>query len=476
MPFNRPRINIAALRGGSGKTILSLGLITAWREKGFQIAPFKKGPDFIDAGWLTFAANRSCYNLDPFLMSKEQILESFVYHSDQVDLSLIEGNRGLFDAPDLDGRSSTAELAKLLKTPVIVIVDVTMATRTVAAVVKGCQVFDPDLNIAGVILNKVAGLRQETLIRGTIERHCDMAVVGSVPKSEPGMFPERHMGLVPYYERDHAQKAISWAKKMVKDNIQVDEIWRIASNVEDIKTNQIDQKPESRVVVSDDSPRIGIIKDRSFWFYYPENLDYLRNMGAILIEINAISDTDLPEIDALYIGGGFPETQAQVLADNKAFRNALRDKIEKGLPVYAECGGFIYLGKSLIVGSNSYPMVGTLPVKFIFHKKPQGHGYTILEVERSNPYYPLGEIVKGHEFHYSKAIITGENCVEFVFKVKRGYGVDGKRDGIIKKNLLATFTHVHAAENRMWAEKLFSTAVDYRKRMIKKFISFEKNN
>lgn len=470
MHFNLPRINIAALRGGSGKTILSLGLIAAWREKGFQIAPFKKGPDFIDAGWLTFAANRSCYNLDPFLMSKEQILESFVSHSEQADLSLIEGNRGLYDGLDPDGRSSTAELAKLLKTPVIIIVDVAMATRTVAAIVKGCQVFDPGLNIAGVILNRVANLRQETLIRSTIEKYCGMAVVGSVPKLEPGMFPERHMGLVPYHERDHAQKAISWAKKVVKDNLQVDEIRRIANEVEDIETNLQDQKPKSRIVVSDDSPRIGFIRDRSFWFYYPENLDHLRHMGVVLIEMNAISDTDIPQIDALYIGGGFPETQAQALADNQAFRNALRDKIEKGLPVYAECGGFMYLGKSLIMDGKTYPMVGTLPVKFIFHNKPQGHGYTVLEVERSNPYYPLGDIVKGHEFHYSKAVITGEEHVKFIFKVKRGHGVDGKRDGIIKKNLLATFTHVHAAGNREWAKKLFSTAIDYRKRTINKII------
>ena len=468
MNFNRPRINIAALRGGAGKTIVTLGLIAAYRERNLQIAPFKKGPDFIDAGWLSFAANRSCYNLDPFLMSKEQIFESFISHSDHADLSLVEGNRGLYDGLDLDGCSSTAELAKLLKTPVIVIVDVTMSTRTVAAVVKGCQAFDPDLNIAGVILNRVAGLRQESLIRSTIEKYCGVSVVGSVPKLEPGIFPERHMGLVPYHERHHAEKAISWARKMVKDNLQVDKIWRIANEIENIETNLQNQKAE--IIVHDDSPRIGFIRDRSFWFYYPENLDHLRRMGAVLIEMNAISDTKIPEIDALYIGGGFPETQAQALADNQVFRDILKDKIEKGLPVYAECGGFMYLGESLVVDDNAYPMVGTLPVKFISHKKPQGHGYTVLEVKESNPYYPVGEIVKGHEFHYSRAVITDEEQVKFAFKVIRGYGVDGKKDGIIKKNLLATFTHIHAAGNRLWAERLFSTAISYRKRMINKNI------
>ncbi len=463
MPFDQPRINIAALRGGSGKTVLSLGLIAAWREKGLQIAPFKKGPDFIDAGWLSFTANRSCYNLDPFLMTKEQILESFFSHSDQADISLIEGNRGLYDGLDLDGRSSTAELAKLLKAPVILIVDVTMATRTVAALIKGCQVFDPALKIAGIILNKVASLRQEKLVKGTIEKYCNIAVVGSVPKLEPGMFPERHMGLVPYHERDHAEKAISWAKKTVMKYLQVDDIWKIANDVEYIETYIQIRTPESRIVARKDSPRIGIIRDKAFWFYYPENIDHLKHMGAVLVEINAISDTDIPKIDALYIGGGFPETQALALADNQAFRNVLKEKIEKGLPVYAECGGFMYLGKSLIVDGRPYPMVGTLPIKFVFHKKPQGHGYTVLEVERSNPYYPIGKIVKGHEFHYSEAVITDKEHMEFIFRVKRGYGLDGKRDGIIKKNLLATFTHVHSAGNREWAEKLFSKAVDCRK-------------
>ncbi|MCP4665052.1 MAG: AAA family ATPase, partial [Deltaproteobacteria bacterium] len=220
MPKKRPRILIAALKGGSGKTILSLGLIAAWREKDFQIAPFKKGPDFIDAGWLAFAAAQPCYNLDPFLMKEDEVLHSFLAHSEGADLSVIEGNRGLFDGLDLDGAFSTAELAKLLKIPVLIVLDVTMATRTMAAVIKGCQVFDPDLNIAGVILNRVAGLRQETLIRETIEKYCDTPVVGAVPKLKDNVFPERHMGLVPYQERDHAEKAVSWARATVKENLQ----------------------------------------------------------------------------------------------------------------------------------------------------------------------------------------------------------------------------------------------------------------
>ena len=463
MEYLRPRIFIAALRGGSGKTILSLGLISAWREKGLRIAPFKKGPDFIDAGWLSFSADRPCHNLDPFLMNKEQIIGSFLSNSEYADLSLIEGNRGLFDGLDISGRYSTAELAKLLNAPLIIILDVTMATRTVAAIIMGCQCFDPGLNIAGVILNKIAGTRQETLITKSIEKYCNLTVVGSVPKLKNNIFPERHMGLIPYQERNHSEKAISWTKSIVKDNLQLDEIWRIANEVKHIETDIKSRKSESIVITGNDSPRIGFIRDRSFWFYYPENLNQLERIGAVLIEINSISNKGLPPLDALYIGGGFPESQAQALADNKTFRDSLKRQIERGLPVYAECGGFMYLGESLAVDNKTYPMVNALPVKFLLKKKPQGHGYTILEVSQSNPFYSLGEIVKGHEFHYSKPLIANEKDIEFVLKVSRGHGIDGLRDGVCRKNLFATYTHVHAGGNQTWAKNLYRVAVNHKK-------------
>jgi len=463
MLFTQPRITIGALKGGSGKTILSIGLIAAWREKGHRIAPFKKGPDFIDAGWLTLAATRPCHNLDSFMINNEQIVQSFISHSDDADLSLIEGNRGLFDGLDVEGRCSTAELAKLLKSPVILIVDVSMATRTVAAVTKGCQTFDPDLNVAGIILNRVAGSRQEALITNAIEKYCGTIVVGSIPKLQDAVFPERHMGLVPYQESEHAEKAISWARETVEKYLQLDAIWRIASEAEDIEIESRSQAPGTTVKDGNDSPQIGFIRDKAFWFYYPENLEQLERMGARLVEINAISQNVLPQLDALYIGGGFPEIQAQALADNYAFRNALREKIEKGLPVYAECGGFMFLGKNLVVDGRTYPMVGAIPVEFVLGKRPQGHGYTVLEVNESNPYYPVGEILYGHEFHYSKPVLTGEANVDFAFKVCRGHGVDGERDGICVKNVLATFTHIHAAGNPSWAKGLFEIALEYRK-------------
>ena len=211
-------------------------------------------------------------------------------------------------------------------------------------------------------------------------------------------------------------------------------------------------------------PRIGVIRDKSFWFYYPENLNHLETIGAQLVEINSLVDRELPAIDALYIGGGFPETQAQALADNVTFRTALKQKIEEGLPVYAECGGLMYLGKALVVDGKDFPMVGALPLSLILEKKPQGHGYTILEVTGPNPYYPVSEVLKGHEFHYSKAVLHPSEDTRTVFKVLRGDGVDGKKDGLCRKNVLATYTHIHAGGNREWARRLVRVAVNSRER------------
>ncbi|MBN1849184.1 MAG: hydrogenobyrinic acid a,c-diamide synthase (glutamine-hydrolyzing) [Deltaproteobacteria bacterium] len=453
-----PRIIIAALKGGSGKTMVSLGLVSVWRHMGHQVATFKKGPDFIDAGWLSFAAGRPCHNLDPFLMSEGQILRSFQQHAADTHIALIEGNRGLFDGLDIEGCCSTAELGRLTQSPVVVIVDVTMTTRTVAALIMGCQRFDPALQLAGVILNRVAGHRQETLIRNAIEQYCGIAVVGAIPKLKEDVFPERHMGLVPHQERDHAHKAIQWAGSVVERYVDLDTLWRAAHESRPIEKDPVVyEKQKSNPPISD-SVRVGYIMDNAFWFYYPENLSQLKELGAELIEINAMKDAWIPDLDALYIGGGFPETQARVLADNGSFRTSLLERIKDGLPVYAECGGLIYLGEALHQGHNRFPMVNALPITFEMGQKPQGHGYTILEVNGENPYFPVGETIKGHEFHYSRPHITGSKDLSFAFEVKRGHGIDGQKDGICMQNLLATYTHIHAGGNRMWGEGFIQRA------------------
>jgi cobyrinic acid a,c-diamide synthase len=463
--FNfRPRITIAALKGGSGKTILSLGLTSSWIRKGYTVAPYKKGPDFIDAGWLAFAAGRPCYNLDPFLMSREQIIESFMIHSMDADISVIEGNRGLYDGLDLDGCCSTAELGRMLQSPVVIIVDVSMVTRTVAALIMGCQQFDPELRIVAVILNKVAGTRQEALVRSAIEQYCGVPVVGAVPKLQRDFFPERHMGLIPYQERPYAEKAVEWATGVVEKNLDLGALRKLALEAEPLEGSIFSTQTQALPVSEETGLRIGVIQDSSFWFYYPENLDQLKDLGATLIPLDSIRDRGIPDLDALYIGGGFPETQAHGLADNISFKETLKQRIEAGLPVYAECGGLMYLGDHLFVDGNTYPMVGALPVSFILEKKPQGHGYTVLEVSRENPYYEVGETLRGHEFHYSKAVMKDPEKSRAVFKVLRGWGLDGKRDGLCTKNLLAMYSHLHAGGNRRWAQTFAKRAEEFRKK------------
>jgi cobyrinic acid a,c-diamide synthase len=467
MAIQPPRVVLAGLRGGSGKTLLAVGLTSFWTAKGLTVRTFKKGPDFIDAGWLGFASGRACYNLDPFLMSDTQIIDSFLSHSAGTDISVIEGNRGLYDGVELDGDTSTATLAKLLKTPVLLIVDVTMATKTMAALVMGCQQFDPDLNIVAAILNRVAGHRQESVVKHAIEHYCGIPVIGSVPKLEVNFFPERHMGLVPYQERDDAKRAIAWAREVVEKNLDLETAYRLAHEVVPLERGHTPHEAREAKKVHGYHPRIGFIRDSSIWFYYPENLDQLKYLGADLIEINSMSEAELPDLDALYIGGGFPETQAQALANNKGFRASLKKKIESGLPVYAECGGLIYLGEALIANETTYPMVGALPLKMVLEKKPQGHGYTVLEVTTQNPYYQVGEVLKGHEFHYTRALQGGSEPINAVFRIRRGKGLDGKRDGLCKKNLLATFTHIHAGGNPLWGQRLVKAALqskDWQKR------------
>jgi len=479
-----PGIIISALRGGSGKTISSVGITAALVKRGKIIAPFKKGPDYIDAGWLALAADRQCYNLDTFLIQKETILKSFFCYSQASDLAVIEGNRGLYDSIDRDGKTSTAELAKLLDLPVILCIDGTKTTRTMAAVVLGCQRFDPDVRIRGVILNRVAGKRHENNLRTCIEHYCRIPVLGAIPKLRKQAFPERHMGLVPTPEHAWAKTSISTIAAVISKHLDLDGILAVARSAGDVASKEQPAREEQRVEVADrnnasstppsdvcvekyivvgDAPKIGIIRDSSFQFYYPENLEALEAAGAELIFTSPLTETAVPPVDALYIGGGFPETHAKQLADNITYRNQIRDLAEKGLPIYAECGGLMYLGERLLLDEDTYAMVGLFPLVFDLHKRPQGHGYTIISVDHENPFFEVGTEIRGHEFHYSKAIEYRGSMDLLAFKVQRGAGLIDGRDGICRKKVLATYTHIHSLGTPLWAKSMVENAVSYRK-------------
>ena len=473
-----PRIIIAALRGGSGKTILSVGLIAAWKKQKKSIAPFKKGPDYIDTGWLALAAGRPCYNLDTFLLEPNHIIQSFRLHTLKGDIAVIEGNRGLYDGIDLAGSTSTAEMAKLLQSPVLLCVDCTKITRTMAAVISGLIRFDPQVTIKGVVLNRVAGSRHERILRDNIEHYCGIPVLGAIPKLETQIFPERHMGLVPTPEHDWAGKSIDAAAQIADAHIDLDSVYELTRDLPPLKGIASGQQPaassQKHAIASQDlnicdgssRPRIGIIKDSAFQFYYPENLDALAAAGAETVFISPLSDESLPELDALYIGGGFPETHARQLSANKRFRKQIKALAENGLPIYAECGGLMYLGEKLVLEKKSYPMAGVLPVTFDFYPMPQGHGYTVVTVVNENPFYEVGSEIKGHEFHYSRVSKWTGDEKDLVFRMQRGVGITKDKDGICYKNVLATYTHIHALGTPQWAQALVRKARAYRKKKI----------
>jgi len=482
--INCPRLTIAGLSGDAGKTVVSVGLCRVWQKKGYRVVPFKKGPDYIDMGWLSRGANHPCYNVDLFLMSKDQILSSFSLNTKNADITVIEGNRGLYDGMDLEGSVSTAEIAKLLLSPVILVIDCTKVTRTVAALVLGCQTVDPEVPIKGVILNRLAGLRHESITQKSIEKYCNLPVVGMIPKLKNIAFPGRHLGLVPPQEHPLAEEAIEKAAEVMARYLDVEQLWQIARQAPPLLVNSQqslvnshlsllpvtndqctnDQKNDKCLMINDQL-RIGVIRDSAFQFYYPENLDALKRAGARLIEFSALTGNLPPSLDALYIGGGFPETHASALAANDKLRHAIREAAEEGLPIYAECGGLMYLSEELIWDGKAYPMVGILPAVIGVSKKPQGHGYTIIEVEARNPYFKTGLILKGHEFHYSYALnMTAKDGVSFVFKMKKGEGIMKGMDGFCYKNVLAAYTHLHALGTKAWVNGIMKMAITYKEK------------
>jgi cobyrinic acid a,c-diamide synthase len=393
------------------------------------------------------------------MMEPGAILWSFGTHSADADAAVIEGNRGLYDGVDEAGTYSTARLSRLLAAPVVVIVDCTKASGTVGAVVLGLRSFDPETAMRGVVLNNASAGRHETVIRRAIEQHTDIPVLGAVPRQKKSEFPERHMGLTPFHEHPEVEQAIEAAALISEKHLDLDKLWEIACASPDIPGMQV--FPGTGSGEAQDGPVIGVIRDIAFQFYYPDNLEALRQQGARLVEINALQDGSLPEIDALYIGGGFPETQAAALAQNQAFCRSVRTAAEQGLPIYAECGGLIYLGRSLQVEGKAYGMAGVLPLDFVLEKKPQAHGYTVLRARESSVFLDKDVIIKGHEFHYSR-VVNASGLSPFAYDVDRGGGIDGKGDGLVYKNVVAAYTHIHALATPQWAPALVRKARAYR--------------
>ena len=420
---------IAGTHSGVGKTTLTIGLISAFRRRGYDVQPFKAGPDFIDTSLHTLAAGKPSRNLDTFMMPRSAVVQSFGKNMSEVNI--VEGVMGLFDGASAaaGGQGSTSHLAKLLNIPVVLVVDANALAGSVSALVHGYKTFDPSLRFAGVILNRVGGERHRELLEEALRGVT--TVFGAIPKDESLRIPERHLGLFMAHEVDHT--VLNSYSKLVEDNIDMDSLLE-ATEVE-ISDAVAEPEPESQLKAVD-GVRIGVAMDEAFCFYYPENLDVLRDFGAEVVPFSPLRD-DLPDVDGLYIGGGYPELYAEQLEENGSLREALVDAVQHGSPLYAECGGLLYCLEQL----EGREMLGLFRGSAKLTNRLHAVGYVEAVSVVDNLLFTRGARFRGHEFHYST--VNGVTA-EFAYELLKGVGIDNKRDGIHRGNVLASYTHLHA--------------------------------
>ncbi len=447
-----PRLVIGGLAGDTGKSLVTLGLGRSLVRRGWRVAMFKNGPDFIDAAWLGEAGRGPGRNLDTYLMSPAAVAGSLERASRSADIALVEGKRGMFDGADVKGSHSTAELAKLVGAPIVLVVKATKVTRTIAAFVLGCKALDEDLPLAGVILNRVGTGRQESLIRRVLAVETGVPVLGALPPLEGQPLPTRHLGLVCAAEHPQREAALEALADAVDRHVDVESICAVASRARALP-GALAAEPE---LVEGPRVRIGVLRDAAFSFYYPENLEALRAVGAELVEVSPLQDRALPAVDALYAGGGFPEEHVRALSANAPMRASVAAALADGLPAWAECGGLMYLARAIVRDGRHHPMAGALPIVVEHTPRPQGHGYMAATVDRPNPFFPVGTRLLGHEFHHSR--VVGALGGDTVLAVERGAGLGHGREGLAVGNVVATYMHLHALGTPGWAAALVTAA------------------
>ncbi len=452
MTMRVPRLMVSAAHKSSGKTTVTLGLAAAFAARGVALQTFKKGPDYIDPMWLALASGRACYNLDTYLMGEAAVQSAFARHAAGADLSLIEGNKGLYDGLSLDGSNSNAALARQLGLPVVLVIDARGMTRGVAPLILGYQAFERDIRIAGVILNRLGGARHEAKLRAVIEHYTDVPVLGAIQHDERLAVAERHLGLVPAAELDGAAQQVRAAATAVEAQVDLDRLQAVAAQAPALDAPR---PGEAAPRAAGRRLRIGIARDRAFGFYYADDLAALEATGAQLIAIDTLADTRLPALDGLFIGGGFPEVHMEALQANAPLRHALREAIVAGLPVYAECGGLMVLARSVQWQGRVAQMVGAIPADVVMHERPVGRGYVHLHETDAFP-WPVGAAVgaplRAHEFHHS-SLENVDPHVRYAYRVVRGHGIDGRHDGIVWGNVLASYAHRHSAGTDGWAPR-----------------------
>jgi cobyrinic acid a,c-diamide synthase len=448
---------ISAAHKSSGKTTLSIALCALLREQQLKVQPFKKGPDYIDPIWLKMASGNPCYNLDFHTMKVTEITRTFQHSLQPADIAVIEGNKGLYDSVDLAGKNSNAALAKLLKSPVILVIDSSGITRGIAPLLMGYQQFDKDTPISGVILNKVAGSRHESKLQAAVEYYTDLPIIGSVYRNPELCIKERHLGLIPGNESTAAQDMITRIRDLIKPQVDLEKLQAIAKLAATTAPSPA-IVPTPPVNLSSSKVRIAIAKDPAFGFYYPDDLQALEKAGAELIPFNTFHDTHLPkEADGLFIGGGFPETQLSALSANHTLKQDIFQFIEAGKPAYAECGGLMYLCRSIQWQQQTEDMVGIIPADIQMHEKPVGRGYVTVKETDNHPWprlnTPQNLLIQAHEFHYSALTTPLESSCNFAYTVERGVGINGQQDGFLYKNLLASYIHLRNTTQNPWAKR-----------------------
>lgn len=456
-----PHLYLSAAHKSSGKTTVTLGLCRALRNRGLKVQAFKKGPDYIDPIWHGLASGRPSYNLDFHMMGRDEITSLFARHAPRADVSLVEGNKGLYDGMDPKGSDCNAALAKQLEAPVVLVLDTQGMTRGVAPLVLGYQAFDPEVNIAGVILNKVGGPRHESKLRAVLERYTDVRILGAVRTDERLAIVERHLGLMPGNESTEAEARIEAIAGRIAEQVDLDALLALARTA---PAPQAAGAPPCGARAGD--LRLAYAHDRAFGFYYQEDLDTLRQAGAALLAVDTLRDAALPECDGLLLGGGFPEMFIDALAANAALRADIRRRVEAGLPVYAECGGLMYLSRSLswemAHGKMARgEMVGLVPGDVIMGSRPVGRGYAVLEETPSAPWPARPAAIPAHEFHYShlENLPSGLN---YAYRVLRGHGIEEGRDGFVHKQLLASYCHRRGSGPQGWIAPFLAQARAYR--------------
>jgi cobyrinic acid a,c-diamide synthase len=468
---------VAAPSRGSGKSTVAIGLAAALRARGRTVQPFKKGPDFIDPMWLSAASGRRCRNLDFFMMGHERIAETFPARAAGADLALVEANHGLHDGPDPEGADSGAALARLLDLPVLLVVNAQRLNRGVAPLIQGQVAFDPAVNVAGVVLNRVRGARHERKLRDAVERYCRLEVLGVLPDLEEVGIAERHLGLTPLAEVPDLTPLVERLGEAVAHHLDLDRIEAAARTAvprePGVSSHGFDepwggggmarrgglqrQGPAAGFGLESNRVRIGVAMDRAFTFYYPENLEALVAAGAELVPFSPLEDPRLPPVAALYLGGGFPEFFMERLEANTAMRREVREAIDAGVPAWAECGGLMYLTQGISWRGRRCAMAGALACSVEMDDRPAGHGYVLLEETGSGAWPHAGRRIRGHEFHHSRIVgLTGAES--YAYRTLRGVGMVPGFDGLVRNACVAGYTHVHADGAPSWASDFVALA------------------